>query len=430
MSKNSSNIQVGKSWIKWVARRYLKAKKGTRLLNLSSILSMGGIGLGVAAIIIVLSVMNGFEKELRAKLVSTDMHVLITPQKDFPGFELGMIPAAELDAMPAIAALKSNQNLEFYSSILGTELILRAGSKVSGVLMKGVSEEKMKRLKAKTVEEALPQMLVDRDSPDGSRYPGAWIGKELAYELGLIPGDFVTVISPTIMDGPFSNIPRIKRFVVQGIYQNGIPEQEAHEVFTPVANMENFLRRKGYVSQIELTLKNADESSSFIAPYRSTLPNLKIRDWNELNGHLFASMKLERIAMFIILLFTVAIASLNIVSTLTLMVQEKVKEIAILKTLGAKKKDISGIYLWNGIWVGGVGVLWGTVVALVVCLLLKNTEVIKLPEVYYDRTLPVTLEPLYFIGVSVSSFLIVLLASYFPAKRAAELTPLEGIRAY
>ncbi len=391
---------------------------------------MLGIGFGVAAIIVVLSVMSGFENELRHKLVSTDLHVLITPTASFPGFELGLIPTAQLESMPGIAALKTNKEVEFYSPILGTELIIRSGNKVNGVLIKGVTPERLERLKTKVVEEALPQMLVDRDGPNGSHYPGIWIGKELAYEMGLIPGDFVTMISPMIMDGPFSNIPRIKRFVVQAIYENGIPDQESHEAYTPVVNMESFLHRKGMVSQIELTLRHSDNSDSFMEPFRAQLPALKVRDWNELNGHLFASMKLERMAMFLILLFTVAIASLNIVSTLTLMVQEKVKEIAILKTLGAQKKDISGIYLWNGVWVGGVGVAWGTVVAFVVCLTLKKFQVITLPDVYYDRTLPVTLDPVYFLGVSLSSFLIVFLASYFPAKRAAALTPLEGIRSF
>ncbi len=419
-----------RTWIQFVARRYLRAKKNTRFLSVSSSLSMGGIGLGVAAIIVVLSVMSGFEQELRTKLASSDLHVLMTPRSSFAGFDLGLIPSAKVNELTPIAELKSHPSVELYSAILGSELIIRAGNKVSGVMVKGVSDDRLERLRNKMVETALPQMLIERESKDSVRFPGVFIGRELAYEMGLIPGDFVTLISPILMDGPFSNIPRVKRFVVEGIYQLGVPDVEGHEVFTPIANMESFLRKRGHISQIEITLKKSEESAAFMAPYKKVLPDLRIRDWNELNGHLFASMKLERIAMFLILLFTVAIASLNIVSTLTLMVQEKIKEIAILKTLGSTRQDIRSIFLWNGIWVGGVGVVWGTLVALAILLMLKNTDFITLPDVYYDRHLPVKFDAWYFLGVPLTSFGIVLLAAYFPAQKAAQLTPLDGIRGY
>ena len=417
-------------WTTWVARRYLKAKKNTRFLSMSSALSMGGIALGVAAIIIVLAVMSGFEKELRKKLVASDLHVLITPTAEFPGFDMGFIQNSELEALPEIASMKSNAKVLYWSPMLSSEVVLRTGNKVSGVLIKGINEERMDRLRKNLVENALPQMMVDRDGPDSARFPGVFIGKELAYEMGLIPGDFVTLISPSQMDGPFSNIPRVKRFVVEGIYHFGVPEQESHQIYTPIQNMESFLRRKGVVSEIELTLKDSENSAAFVSQYRNESHFLKMRDWNEMNANLFASMKLERIAMFLILLFTVMIASLNIVSTLSLVVQEKLKEIAILKTLGANASHISGIFIKKGVLIGGMGVFWGTLTALMVCLILKNFQIISLPDVYYDRSLPVSFDVFYFVGVPLVSFAIVLLASYYPASRAAGLTPLEGMRDY
>jgi lipoprotein-releasing system permease protein len=323
-------------------------------------------------------------------------------------------------------SLSSDVNL--MSFILGTEVVLKAGNRVSGVEVRGVDTEKLSRIKKTLTEEALPQMLVDRDGPDSTRYPGLFIGKELAYELGLIPGDFVTMISPSEMDGPFSNIPRIKRFIIEGIYHFGVPDEESSIVFTPIANIESFLRKKNAVSSVEITLKHASDSEGFVQKYKSGLPGLRIRDWNELNSNLFASMKLERLAMFLILLFTVMIASLNIVSTLTLLVQEKLTEISIFKTMGATRQNIGGIFVWKGILIGGTGVLAGTIFALIVCLILKKGDFITLPDVYYDRTLPVTFDVTYFLGVPFISFAIVCVASYFPAKRASLLTPLEGIR--
>jgi lipoprotein-releasing system permease protein len=416
------------NWVRFVARRYLKTKRNTRFLSLSTGLSMGGIGLGVAAIIVVLSVMSGFELQLREKLVSSDLHVLMNPDSTFPNFDQGFVNRDEIKSMPAIASMASSKDVDLFSFILGSEVVLRAGNKVSGVEVKGVDENRMARIKKSLTEEALPQMLVDRDGPDATRYPGVFIGKELAYDLGLIPGDFVTIISPSEMDGPFSNIPRIKRFIVEGIYHLGVPDQESSIVFTPIANMESFLRRKNAVSSIEVTLKHANDSESFVSRYRKQLPGIRVRDWNELNSNLFASMKLERLAMFLILLFTVMIASLNIVSTLTLLVQEKLKDISIFKTMGATQNDISGIFVWKGILIGGSGVAFGTAFALLACIALRKFQFISLPDVYYDRTLPVSFDPTYFVGVPLVSFAIVCIASYFPAKKASELTPLQGIR--
>ncbi|MBC7396178.1 MAG: ABC transporter permease [Bdellovibrionales bacterium] len=418
------------NWVRFVARRYLKAKRNNRFLSLSTGLSMGGIGLGVAAIIVVLSVMNGFERQLREKLVTSDLHVLITAQRDFPGFDQGWVNREDVSTLPAIASMASSREVDLFTYVLGTEVVLRAGNKVSGVEVKGIEENKMERVRKSLTEEALPQMMVDREGANNSRYPGVFIGKELAYEMGLIPGDFITMISPSQMDGPFSNIPRIKRFIIQGIYHFGVPDQESHVVFTPIVNMESFLHKKGMISSVEISLKNSDDSAALVSTYRKDLSGLKIRDWNELNSSLFASMKLERLAMFLILLFTVIISSLNIVSTLTLLVQEKLKEISIFKTMGATPKNISGIFVWKGILIGGSGVLFGTLSALVICIVLKKFQFIALPDVYYDRTLPVTFDLAYFLGVPCISFAIVCIASYFPAKRAAALTPLEGLRGY
>jgi lipoprotein-releasing system permease protein len=391
-------------------------------------LSMGGVGLGVAAIIIVLSVMSGFEKQLREKLVSSDLHVLITPQHGFPEFDMGWVPKSGLTNLPALASISTSPEVDLVSYQLSSEVVIRHGNKVSGIQLKGVEAEKASRIKKGLVEEALPQMLIDREGPNAVRYPGIFVGKELAYEMNLIPGDFVAIISPSQMDGPFNNIPRIKKFIVEGIYHFGVPDQESHVAFTPISNMESFLRKKGVISEIEIALKDSASSTAFVSRYRQDLNDLKVRDWNDLNQNLFASMRLERLAMFLILLFTVIISSLNIVSTLTLLVQEKIKEISILKTMGAAPSKIRNIFVWKGVLIGGSGVAFGSVGAFLVCVLLKKYQFISLPDVYYDRTLPVSFDVVYFLGVPIISFVIVCLASYYPARGASRLTPLEGIR--
>lgn len=416
------------NWIIWIARRYLKAKKETRFLSLSTFLSMGGIGLGVAAIIIVLSVMKGFELQLRDKLISTELHILIQPKASFKDFSDGFISLSDLDSLPAYASLKTNPSIQSVAPMLSSEIVLRSGSKVSGIQLKGIDSSKIRFIQQKLTEKALPQMLLNRDDGDGQRLPGMIIGKELADDMGLIPGDFVTIISPSLMDGPFANIPRMKRFVVEGVYHFGSPEQEMHVAYTTLANMESFVRRKSMITEVEITLKNPLLSKDMVSRYQPLLPDLFMKDWYALNSSLFASMKLERIAMFMILLFTVMIASLNIVSTLTLVVQEKLRDVTILRVMGSTSKNISGVFIWKGVLIGGIGVLWGTFVAFLICGILRNYEIITLPDVYYDRTMPVSFEWEYFVGVPLVSFLIVLIATYFPAKKASELTPIEGIR--
>lgn len=417
-------------WIRWVARRYLKSKRDARFLNLSTALATVGIALGVAAIIIVLAVMKGFENQMAEKLISTDLHVLIEPKPEFPGFDQGIIPWSELEKLPAIAYMKTSPDIEMFSPVLSTEVILRSGTKVSGVQIKGIDPKRLEKLKKNLIEEALPQMMVDREGPEVIRHSGIFVGQELALEMGLIPGDFVTLISPSLMDGPFSNIPRMKRMIVEGIYKLGSPEQESHVVMTSVSHMESFLRQRGGISAIEVTLKDAWSSEYWLKDFRAEMKNVPIRvqDWGQLNSSLFASMKLERIAMFLILLFTVVVASLNIVSTLMLIVQEKLKEIAILRTLGAKSLQILRVFMFKGFLMGGMGVIWGTAIAIVVCVILKKFQWITLPDVYYDRNIPVAFDAFYFVGVPVISFSIVMLASWFPARRAAALQPIEGIK--
>ncbi len=416
------------NWVRWVARRYLRAKKNTRFLSLSTSLSMGGIGLGVAAIIVVLSVMKGFELQLKKKLVSNDLHILVQPKASFSGFDQGMVPLAGMESLPAFASMRTHPEVKTFSPMLSSEVILRMGSKVSGVMMKGVADDKLKTIQDQLVDRALPQMLIDREGGEGQRMQGIFVGRELADDLGLIPGDIVTAISPSLMDGPFSNIPRMKRLVVEGIYRFGTPEQEMNSVYTAFSNMESFIRRKGLITEVEITLKDASKATQLVNQYRSQLPDLGMKDWYDLNSSLFASMKLERIAMFLILLFTVLIASLNIVSTLTLMVQEKIKEVTILRIMGSTSKNISQVFVWKGMLIGGLGVVWGSGIAIAVCVLLRNFEIITLPEVYYDRTIPVSFEWEYFIGVPLISFLIVGIASWFPARKASEITPIEGMR--
>jgi lipoprotein-releasing system permease protein len=292
-----------------------------------------------------------------------------------------------------------------------------------------VTAERLDRLKTQVSEMAEAKMLLKQEQGESIRYPGVFVGQELAYEMGLIPGDFVTLISPTETEGPMSTVPRLKRFVVEGVYRSGMPEQEMQTVFAADQSVRGFLRRAGVVSQWEVTLKDFDSARSVADRIRPALEGgFRVQDWVQMNAHLFAALTLERIAMFVILAFIVVVASFNIITTLTLMVLEKKKEIAILKTMGAENAQVAAIFLSEGLLIGGGGVAGGVALGLLICLALKRWEFIQLPEVYIDRTLPVNFRLEYVAVIAVSALVIVVLACLYPSRRAARLTPLEGIR--
>lgn len=407
-------------WVRSIAFRYLSSKKSSQYLSFITWISVLGVLIGVTAMGVVLSVMEGFEGELKKRLMNTELHILITPKPSTQGFEQGIIPERKIDTA-------NFPSLELFP-ILQTEAILKSGRRVTGVIAKGIPPERMDLLKSQMTEKADPTLLSQREG--GESYPPSkiFIGKEMAYEMGLIPGDFVTLVSPTETEGPMSLVPRLKRFVVAGIYSSGMPEQELHTVFMDFSAIRSFLRHSNGITQWEGRVSSLDIASKVKLDLEKMLPDLKVQDWQDLNAALFFSLKLERLLMFIALSFIILVASFNIVTTLTLMVQEKRREIAILKTMGATTPQVGGIFLVEGLTIGGLGTIIGTLFAFILCELLKRYQFITLPDIYYDRNLPVIILPSYFAGIFVTALLIVITASLIPSLRAAKLDPLTGIR--
>jgi lipoprotein-releasing system permease protein len=415
-------------WTGWIGVRYLKSKKNSRFLSFITILSVLGVGLGVASMIVVLSVMDGFEAELKKRLMGTDLHILITPTTLVSGFEGGMVPEDSLDLERVKSGISDRAQIDTMYPVLSTEAILKAGRKVTGVIFKGVPGERLDKVQQLVVERAKPDSFRDSGPDSQVKLPGVLVGQELAYEMGLIAGDRVTLISPTETEGPMSSVPRLKRFVVEGIYHSGLPDQELHTIFATEGAVSSFLRRAKIVSQWEVTVKDFDQAPQVADEIRKQNPQFKIQDWIQLNSNLFWSLKLERVSMFVILAFIVIVASFNIVTTLTLMVLEKKREISIMRAMGAREGAVAAIFLSEGLLIGGLGIAGGMGLGFGVCVILRNYEFIQLPDVFYDRTLPVTFDARYYIGVGLCALVIVLVACLYPSRRAARLEPLEGIR--
>ncbi len=381
------------------------------------------------AMVIVLSVMDGFEAQMKKRLMGTDLHILVTPTLEADGYDAGFVSQGLISEEKIQEMKASNPDISTIWPVVATEVILKTSKKVTGVVVKGVSADRLERLKTQMTEFADSRMLVEQEDGETVRLPRLFVGQELANEMLIVPGAQVTLISPTENEGPANSVPRLKRFVVEGIYRSEVPEQELHTVFTSDGSVRSFLKRAGVVSQWEISVRDFEKAPAIAAKIKTILPSgIRIRDWIELNLHLFASLKLERIAMFVALSFIVIVASFNIVTTLTLMVLEKKKEIAILKAMGARHGQVAAIFLSEGILIGALGVGGGLILGFLTCAVLRRYEFIQLPEVYYDRTLPVTFDLRYYLGVALCATLIVLLACLYPSKRASKLNPLDGIR--
>ncbi len=439
-TKRSSLIRKGNAisflwrspWTARVGFRYLRGKKQSRFLSLITLISIAGVALGVTAMVVVLSVMGGFESELRKRLMTSDLHVLVTPTSKVETFDQGYVTDSE-DLRKNLGQLKQEMGADLVSlwPVVSAEAILKSGRKVSGVVLKGVTDERLDRMKNLIVETADPAILNSQGtggSGESVRMAGVFVGRELANEMHLLVGDLATVISPTETEGPLSTVPRMKRFVIEGIYQSGIPEQELQVVFTRAPGVRSFLRRSGVISSYELTLRDFENAPEVVQRVRKKLPGFRVQDWMEMNGRLFGSLKLERTAMFIILAFIVIVASFNIVTTLTLMVLEKKKEISILRAMGARMGEVAAIFMAEGIFIGVIGVGGGVGLGILLCFLLKRWEFIQLPDIYYDRTLPVVLEAGMVAGIALCATVIVLAACFYPSRRASKVDPLEGIR--
>lgn len=399
-----------------VGFRYLTSKKSSRFLSVITAISIGGVGVGVLTMVVTLSVMSGFEAELKKRLFAAETHVLVENNEGYFKSSPQLLEEIRV-AAPDVKAVYP---------VLQTEAILRSGKRrVTGSIIKGVDRQQLEWLKTKVVEWA-PSEILDNEGAGTSRI---FMGAEMAFDMGVTPGDFLTMVSPVEAEGPFGAVPRVKRFIVEGIYNTGVPEQELHVAFAAVEDVESFLRMSGVLNAIEVRVASLDDAPESAAAIRSKLgSSFLVRSWQELNAHLFQSLKLERTAMFCILIFIVIVASFNIVSTLTMMVLEKKRSLSILRAMGATKKQIASIFLWEGLAIGLFGVIGGTTLGLAICFALKSYPIIELPEYFYDRTLPVIIHAPSIALVAGAAMVVVLLGAVMPARKASELTPIQGIR--
>ncbi len=418
------------TWELLVGLHYLRARRRAAFLSLISTLSLAGVTIGVATLLIVLAVMTGLEHELRKKILGFNPHVTVVSYAG--GIEGWQKAVGDARAVPGVVAA---------APVIYGQAMLSLGRSVSGVVVRGIDPAHAGQVI--DVEDHLrggtlaglgrPHEITLPDEEGGGKVelPGILLGQELARQLGVAPGDVLNVISPLASPGPSGMVPRMKRFVLAGVFDSGMFDYDSSLAYMGLADAQKFFDMGDTVSGIELRVSDVYEARGEARAVEAALGGFpyRARDWMEANRNLFSALKLEKVVYGIVLCLIVVVAAFNILASLTMVVKEKRRDIAILKSMGASNAAIGRIFILNGAIIGLVGTVLGNVLGLLGCWLLARYQFVELPkDVFLVTTLPVRMEPLNFLVVGTVSIAICLIAALSPARRAASLVPVEVIR--
>lgn len=407
----------------FIGLRYTRAKRKTHFVSFIAFISIAGVSLGVFALIVVLSVMNGFGNELRDRTLSMTSHATIT------GFD-GTMGSWELNAEKA----KQNPNVVSAAPYIRKEVMLSNGRRVSGALVRGIEPEA-----EKTVSTVASKMVSGELTDLKDSEYGIVIGRELANSLGVYEGDKLTVITPQASVTAVGVMPRLRRFKVVGVFEVGMHEFDSAMAYVHIADAARlFSFDEGKVNGIRLKLLDLFEARRVTHDLNQAFgEEYWVRDWTRQHRNFFRALKTEKTVMFIILLMVIAVAALNIVSTLMMTVRDKEADIAILRALGMTPGSIMTIFVIQGTVIGMFGTLIG--VAAGVPVALNVFEIVSwleqlfqtdfLPsDVYYISDITADVRPREVLVYAVSAFLITVAATIYPAWRASRTMPAEALR--
>jgi len=407
-----------------IALRYLKAKRKQTFVSLITIISILGVILGVMALIIVLSVMSGFQKSLRDKILGINSHVIVLNyQGSFGNYK------------EQLAKIKEVQGVKDVAPFVITQVLVSNKERSIGMVLRGISPSMQKKVTeiGKFVKDGSIDELEKRD-----KIPNILIGKELAVNLGVIKGDKLMVILPQGDITPFGLMPKMVEFQIAGVFETGMFDYDTTMGYINLEEAQKLLGIGDKIIGIEVKVNDIFKSDVVAQEIQGRLGlPFKVRDWKEMNKNLFSALRLEKTALFIILLLIVLVAAFNIITTLVMLVMEKNKDIAILKSMGATYKSIGKIFKLQGIIIGFAGTVVGGFLGVIISINLHSIVTfaervtgieLLARDVYFMDRFPSSVDPIDVVLVCGFSFLICYLATLYPAKEAAKMDPAEVLR--
>jgi lipoprotein-releasing system permease protein len=397
--------------------RYLKAKRKQAFISVITVISMAGVMVGVMALIVVLSVMNGFRADLMSKILGVNSHLLVF---SYAG--------AFKDYEKVAEEIKGREGVIAASPFIYSQVMVNSLGSVSGAILRGV--DTLSAIKVISIEAMIKQGSLFSLDITHNGLPGIIIGSELAKQIGVQPGDILTVVSPYGKLTPLGRIPNSSKYKVTAIFSSGMYEYDSSMVYVSLKEAQDFLGMEDKVTGIEVKLADLYQSDRIGESIQKELGHpYWTKDWKVMNRSLFSALRLEKITMFIILSMIVLVGALNIISTLIMVVMEKTRDMAILRAMGATAKSIMAIFMLQGLVVGIVGTLAGLAAGLGICHILAKYKFIKLPaDIYYISTLPVRVEMSDVLFVTLAAVVISFLATIYPSWHAAKLNPVEALR--
>lgn len=410
-----------------IGLRYLKAKRKSTFISIITFISTAGVALGVMALIVVLAVMTGFERDLKEKILGTNAHLVVirsgAPMENY---------------RPLMERLTQLPGVQAATPFIYNQVMLSTGRHVSGVVLRGIepaSDRQVTRLSRSLVQGGTEHLEPQAGSgPE----PGIVIGRELSRHLNLTVGDRVNVVSPTGTITPLGMLPKLKSFRVVGIFNTGMFEYDSTLAYVSLGQAQSFFDLGDTVTGVQLRVADVYGTTELASRInREFGPDLYARDWMQMNKNILFALKTEKVVMFIILTLIVLVAAFGIASTLFMVVMEKARDIAILKAMGARSLSIMKIFVLEGLIIGTIGTVVGVLSGL---LIAHNLELIidlvqKITgkdffskDIYYLDHFPSQVVAADVLTISVTAVIISFVATLYPAWQASKMLPAEALR--
>ena len=400
---------------KEITFRFLKARKKDGFLNIISIFSFIGISLGVAVLIIVMSVMNGFRTELINKIVGFNAHIVVDPYEK----------KIDISDKPNLTSISENLIL----SNNGEAIIIKKDSS-KGIILRGYTDEDFSKLEFINNK----SFIGNKDDLNKNNIS---IGKELSFALGVKVGDNITIMSSSGVQTIIGTLPKQKTFKIISLFESGLVDFDNNIAFINLETLEEFFDLSNKNRKLEIYLKNPQNIEDQKSIVQKMFPNEFVYSWSDMNSSLFSALKVERNVMFIILSLIIIVAAFNIISGLTILVKNKTREIAILKSIGVLNKSIVKIFFLVGVLIGTSATIFGIILGVTFSIYVENIRqflstifnISLFPEeIYFLSTMPSEINPFSIFLISLCSISITIIVSIFPALKAAKLDPIKSLK--